>query len=1209
MRPSFLNSKVIKINLSCTFSNPYSIKLNALSILLLLLAFSLQSISCSESDNVIDEEEIADDSTDVWYKQADIELGSKIQMFSSSTGIAVSRGRGNIPGNAYKYENGKWNSIFNFPYSDYPLIGQYDSTKIWVINHLTHSGHYKPVLTELTSKGKKEIDLPAVKWDVADYAMWKTLAISPDKTAWLAGQQGNILFYNKKKWVFQPSPVNRDSLSNFLSGDINDLFMFDSKNGWGVGKDGLIVRCVENNWQKFASPTNNHLEKIWMDNKNFGWIAGQNGTLLKFDGKKWEVQRIETADHLLSIKGIDSTYAIAVGANSSMFEYDGKIWKRNIDAVSIEDNFLDVDFVWESNHNQKTWIIGDNGIYTNSKTIGFSFTDFTSRASLRPNSRGGIFFNHGDHSAPDLLSLPSDGPAVIYENNGRGIFTEYKYNEDSSDPLRSSNFTAVADFNNDGENDIIQIYYADKFKVYLGSGNSFRDFSDKSNLNFEYINPASLLSGSATDFDNDGNLDLLIWNYDGRSYFYRNNGAAKFASVSDETGLPLNNKLPVNTMLTGDFNNDGLPDIFLVYRIPVAHKYFSLYLNKGNFRFEEKTLPEFKSPNNLSLNSNSACTADFNNDGWLDVFIQNQQAPPVLFINKGDASFDNQSERAGFNEIIFNPEPLNGCASACDVNNDGWTDLFVSSKLFLNSKRMNFREVSQETGINFAGNPSFADIDNDGDNDLFVGISEAIGEKGNKCMLYRNNLNRNNYLKVKLFPDVSNRSGAGVKLSLTGFDKKGNIISNEFCTSGCGSSPPLQNMNEVILALPQNIKYNLNVVFPGGNKLKYDNITHGSVLEVYESTFFKRLFILSSKSIQRTFLLINLPIEIIKMIIILIIIGLLYFAALKFRAKDVTGYYFIPVTLVLIYLLIVHFTINEPWLISSAISFSVIPALGVSFIYTMKNYLEKKNAKYISHYLIEEKIGEGGMGTVYKACDTITKKNVALKLMNPALLQDVENKKRFSGEGQLLSSFNHPNIVKVFETSEADDKFFIAMEFLEGGTLKELLQKNYPLDKLLIKNIMTQICAGLTEIHSHKVVHRDLKTNNIMLDSSGDIRIMDFGLSKSTLVSTMTSLGTVIGTLGYVAPEQVTNINSDHRTDIFSVGVIFYELLTNTLPFKGENEIALIHSIFNNIPPPPSSINCLVGKLENEIAEKCLQKDPALRFQSVKELIVELNKL
>ena len=229
--------------------------------------------------------------------------------------------------------------------------------------------------------------------------------------------------------------------------------------------------------------------------------------------------------------------------------------------------------------------------------------------------------------------------------------------------------------------------------------------------------------------------------------------------------------------------------------------------------------------------------------------------------------------------------------------------------------------------------------------------------------------------------------------------------------------------------------------------------------------------------------------------------------------------------------------------------------------------------------------------------------------MNPALLQDAENKKRFSGEGQLLSSFNHPNIVKVFETSEADDKFFIAMEFLEGGTLNELLQKNYPLDKLLIKKIMTQICAGLAEIHSHKVVHRDLKTNNIMLDSSDDIRIMDFGLSKSTLVSTMTSLGTVIGTLGYVAPEQVTNINSDHRTDIFSVGVIFYELLTNTLPFKGENEIALIHSIFNNIPPPPSSINNLTGKLEDEIAEKCLQKDPARRYQSVQELILELNKL
>lgn len=1181
-----------------------------LLITLLLFAASLQFISCSESNKSVEENANADDSTDVWYKQADIELGAEIKMFSSSSGIAVSRGRGDISGSAYKFDNGKWRSVFNFSYSDYPLIGQYDSTKIWVVNHLAHTGHFKPVLTELKLKNKKEIDIPTAKWDETDFAMWKAMAICKDGTAWLAGQQGNILFYSKKKWRLQPSPVKKDALSNLLSGDINDLYMFDSQNGWGVGKDGLIIQCIKGKWENFASPTNNHLEKIWMANKNFGWVTGQNGTLLKFNGMNWGVQRIETADHLLSVKGIDSSYAIAVGANSSMFEYDGYVWKRNINAVSIEDNFRDVDFVYEASRSRKTWIIGDNGIYTNSKTIGFSFTDFTSRASLRPNSRGGIFFKHNDHSAPDLLSLPSDGPAVIYENNGMGIFTEYKYSETSSDPLNSSNYTASADFNNDGENDLLQIYYGDKFKVYLGNGNSFRDFTNKSHLNFSHINPASLLSGSTADFNNDGNSDLLIWNYDGHSYFYKNNGAAQFSAINNKTGLPVNEKLPVNTLLSGDFNNDGLTDIILVYRIPLKQKYFSLYLNKGNFRFEEKNLPEFHSQNKLSLNSNSGCTADFNNDGWLDIFIQNQKAAPILFINKGNASFDNQAERTGFNEIIFNSEPLNNCAAACDVNNDGWVDLFVSSKLFLNSKRMNFREVSQETGINFTGNPSFADIDNDGDNDLFVGISEAPGEEGNKAILYRNNLNRNNFIKVKLFPDISNRSASGVKLMLTGYDKKGNIISKEFCTAGSGGSPTLQNdLSEIILGLPQNIKYKLSVTFPSGTKMEFADILRGSVFEVYESTFLKRLYSLSSKSFQRTLFLIEPSTEILKLLAMLLIIGSLYFGAIKFGAKEVTGYYFITIMLLAIYVLLVHFTINESRITSLLLSFSIIPVLGVSFIYFMKNHLEKKKEKYISHFRIVEKIGEGGMGTVYKAFDSITKKVVALKLMNHILLQDAENKKRFSGEGRLLSSFSHPNIVKVFETGEADDKYFIAMEYLEGGTLKSLLEKNHPLDNSLVKKIIIQICEGLAEIHLHKVVHRDLKTNNIMLDSGGNIRIMDFGLSKSTLVSTMTSLGTVLGTLGYVAPEQVTNINSDHRTDIFSVGVIFYEMLTITLPFKGENEIALIHSIFNNIPPPPSSINSLVGKLEDEIAEKCLQKDPALRYQSVQDLVIELNKL
>jgi serine/threonine-protein kinase len=176
------------------------------------------------------------------------------------------------------------------------------------------------------------------------------------------------------------------------------------------------------------------------------------------------------------------------------------------------------------------------------------------------------------------------------------------------------------------------------------------------------------------------------------------------------------------------------------------------------------------------------------------------------------------------------------------------------------------------------------------------------------------------------------------------------------------------------------------------------------------------------------------------------------------------------------------------------------------------------------------------------------------------------------------------------------------MEFLSGGTLKETLERLHPLPLAEIKRVLLQVCKGLSEVHKHGIVHRDLKTGNIMFDSSVTIRIMDFGLSKSPLVTTMTSLGTVLGTLGYVAPEQITNQSVDQRTDIFSLGVVITELLTNTLPFKGENEIALIHSIFNVVPPPPSTLRPDVTPAWDSIVAKCLAKNPQERYSSAEEV-------
>ncbi len=295
------------------------------------------------------------------------------------------------------------------------------------------------------------------------------------------------------------------------------------------------------------------------------------------------------------------------------------------------------------------------------------------------------------------------------------------------------------------------------------------------------------------------------------------------------------------------------------------------------------------------------------------------------------------------------------------------------------------------------------------------------------------------------------------------------------------------------------------------------------------------------------------------------------------------------------------------WQTGWAYAIYLVALVGLFFSgkWVVKNWRSLINlrARRISRYKLLNLLGKGGMGEVYKAIDTGDSSIVAIKLLSEALLEDPENHRRFHNEGRLLAGFSHPNIVKVLEIGESEKQSYIAMEYLSGGTLKEFLQENHPLPEAQVQNLLLRIAEGIAEIHRHNIIHRDIKTGNIMLDESEKIRIMDFGLSKSSLVTTMTNLGTVMGTLGYVAPEQITGTRIDHRVDIFSFGVTLYEMLLNKLPFSGENEMALIHAIFNYTPPPLSELRPDLSSDWHFILEKCLAKNPEQRFQTSEEII------
>jgi len=267
--------------------------------------------------------------------------------------------------------------------------------------------------------------------------------------------------------------------------------------------------------------------------------------------------------------------------------------------------------------------------------------------------------------------------------------------------------------------------------------------------------------------------------------------------------------------------------------------------------------------------------------------------------------------------------------------------------------------------------------------------------------------------------------------------------------------------------------------------------------------------------------------------------------------------------------------------------------------------------KTISHYKILEKLGEGGMGVVYKARDTQLERDVALKFLPAHVSTTKENAARFLQEARAAAALNHANICTIYGVEELEaagggKQMFISMEFIDGETLREKVPLGGIHD---VVAIAAQVAEALQEAHSKGIVHRDIKADNIMVNSKGQAKVMDFGLAKLKGSLKLTKTSSTVGTLGYMSPEQIGGGEVDTRSDIFSFGVLVFEMLTGKLPFRGEHEAAMVYSIMNEAP---ESITKFLPDAPAELVlliSKALEKDPAERYQAMPEMLVDLRRL
>ncbi len=1012
---------------------------------------------------------------------------------------------------------------------------------------------------------------------IPESGIWpQAMAVFDNQSIMIVGNNRRILTIDgAQTFLTQVAPNQRVAAmpeSEAQTLHFMNVEMRNRHHGFASGSNGLVAEYRDGQWTMLDMPgelEDRYFHSMDLDQRGALWLCAE-AAIARYSEGTWTLWRdLPARGRIRDICMLPDGGGYAIGRNGVMLFFDGNTWKKIVlpgigHAAAIE-------------HDQRDnlWILANEQIFKNTDTNPPKLEEshISQLPPFNPSNHQLVFTDVAGTGKLDLV-YSDEQTLWRYANQGLGLFaTPTKLWEAPAQGAITS--VAAAGLYDGDRPEWLVISNLPGFNPVLSLAAERprvlqRDLSRDETRCLPFVQ-------QIVDLDNDGDLDFY--------FAYQVNSSIDHRILENRNGRFRMRRDVLQTTTSGflnwvDIDNDGDAD---AVDLGFSRDVLIAYRNDGNFQFTS-IADAVGMVDTQGFGFGSTLFVDLDRDGDLDIIAARTHLE--AWTNNGKGFFE--AVHNSFPEIDFKPDDYPVLVDLGDLNHNGYPEISLTSSttkthmLLTRGADGRWQDVATQMLVKppyaFV---SSADFDNDGDLDL-VGVAQ------NRLKVYKNQIQRGHSITVHLTGPPANRDAIGAEIRVFNQRQNGesHLIGSKqiYQWRGAHNTTTLSRNHHFATNDPG--PHRIEVRFSDGTRQTQTGVLPGTRSEIAALAAWRDPLHELAYRIRLSPLFLTPWLEIIKALLFLGTLALCYRLLIRRKTTPFsTPFRLFAAVLVPLYGLISLAVAHR----SSAEQLITVASfgLGLAVISLLECGLPAwYRAHFIGPYKILGIVGEGGMGVVYRARDVVRNRIVALKTFPAELTADREVRKRFQREAAILKSLQHPNIVPVYETGEFDGRGFIAMALLQGVTLKRIISEQKQINWRTSLDIFTAVAKALDYIHSQGIQHRDLKAENVFVThetmfqspawrtssreiaalasgrlKSEQIKLMDFGLSRHRSNQTLTQGGGLMGTLAYLAPEQIIHRRGDFRSDIYSFGVLMYETVAGRLPYSGSHEISLIGNI------------------------------------------------